>query len=94
MRVAKHGTRSMYTKYGCRCADCQEANRIYVRDYFRKRVMAAASEGPKGLHGRRSTYICGCRCEECRKAHRTYENAYRARIRALQRYERLKEFTP
>lgn len=94
MRVARHGTRSMYTKHECRCVDCQEANRVYVREYFRKRVRQAAEEGRTGLHGRRSTYICGCRCEECRKAHRTYENAYRARLRAMQRYERWKEFAP
>jgi hypothetical protein len=29
--MVKHGTRSMYSTYGCRCEDCRQAERLYKR---------------------------------------------------------------
>lgn len=29
----KHGRRSTYVKYRCRCTDCNEANNAYLRDH-------------------------------------------------------------
>jgi len=31
----KHGTRSTYTNYKCRCPACKKANRDYQRPYMR-----------------------------------------------------------
>ena len=36
MPTAQHGTRSKYINNGCRCADCIEANRKYVRKQVKK----------------------------------------------------------
>lgn len=30
-----HGRRSTYLNYGCRCDECTEANRVYVRQHYR-----------------------------------------------------------
>lgn len=34
-RTAVHGTRSKYVQ-GCHCALCEEANRLYQREYMKK----------------------------------------------------------
>lgn len=71
----RHGTRLLYSRYGCRCPLCRGAERQYSQS---RRALQPKSE-PKprqrlGIqHGRLTTYgYHGCRCVECRAAHRAY----------------------
>jgi hypothetical protein len=40
--VAKHGTRRNYHN-GCRCSECTKAQRLYQRDYMKRRKQGAAA---------------------------------------------------
>lgn len=67
-----HGTRGNY-RAGCRCEPCTEANRIYSREYLRRKARAIrelqqpVSQGPQ-RHGTNASYMGGCRCTRCKTA--------------------------
>ena len=69
-----HGTRASYSD-GCRCEPCTEANRIYSREYSRRKARAIRemlqpiAEGPH-RHGTETSYMKGCRCTRCKTAAR------------------------
>jgi predicted transcriptional regulator len=62
----EHGTLSRYTsrKWRCRCDDCREANRLYVRSLQGK---------PPPRHGNSGYVNYGCRCVVCTKGNRDYQ---------------------
>lgn len=63
----RHGTRSAYTKLGCRCDRCREAKVSYDRS--RRKGLRPGDE----RHGTRSGYMDhGCRCDSCRDAYMAY----------------------
>lgn len=66
--LIKHGTRSGYSNYGCKCDPCREAERDYRRSYTRQ--YTGTGPVPEGVrHGTRYAYKrYGCRCEECKAA--------------------------
>jgi hypothetical protein len=67
----QHGTRHRYAYYSCRCEDCVQANRDYMRSLKQK-------EAPH--HGTPSGYRnYACRCEPCRQAGAKYERQRRER---------------
>jgi hypothetical protein len=41
LKEIEHGTRSMYTRNGCRCAPCKTANTEYSRRYERRKKAVA-----------------------------------------------------
>lgn len=60
--LAGHGTNASYAR-GCRCDDCREANREYMRAYRERRRAA----GPGEYHGTAYGYQMGCRGTGCPK---------------------------
>lgn len=96
MPAIRHGIRSTYTYYKCKCEDCRKAN----ADYFRTKVrankdatasatIALANAGlvtdrlPTISHGTRSAYTYhGCKCDECSaNQRRRWREEYHRRIR-------------
>jgi hypothetical protein len=71
-----HGTAGRYNNHKCRCGECREAWRIYIRErswrlgYHRpldqvlseRRATAEARDN----HGTETRYQLGCRCQVCR----------------------------
>jgi hypothetical protein len=49
--ATRHGTRSCYV-LGCRRPECFEANRVYMRDYMRRRRAGVVVAERKGDDGR------------------------------------------
>ncbi|MFD3516292.1 hypothetical protein [Streptomyces sp. NPDC058657] len=81
----RHGTPYAYTKGGCRCDDCREANRKRCQA-SRQRSAADPSRADRAGHGKASTYKNhGCRCAECSAANTADVSAYRARRRVKAR---------
>jgi hypothetical protein len=68
--IVQHGTTNTYRNWGCRCAQCVQANTLRVanaRKTMRERLAADPSCAP---HGVNSTYLnWGCRCRGCTDAH-------------------------
>jgi hypothetical protein len=65
-KPVQHGTRYAYNRREnpCRCEECTEANRIYLRD--RKANIPAI---PPTVHGSENGYVqFRCRCEACKIA--------------------------
>lgn len=45
MSAWKHGTLNGYSNYRCRCAECRDAQRLYMQDYrARKRQQKETSK--------------------------------------------------
>ena len=64
--LLRHGHRSTYNNYGCRCDACREANRLYHYSLMED----LATREPR-VHGSVSTYRnWSCRCAACLEAHR------------------------
>lgn len=80
----RHGTTGGYTNWGCRCAECREANTTKHREWRHRtgysEPRAAVSERRRAAawardnHGTETRYRLGCRCDECRRG----QNAARA----------------
>lgn len=41
-----HGTATAYNRHGCRCAECVEARRLYMREYRAERAAALVTLRP------------------------------------------------
>lgn len=64
-----HGHRNTYSRVGCRCVWCSEANRKYHRTLAGRRKMSVANgQGPL-RHGHSGYSNHGCRCTDCRVAY-------------------------
>lgn len=63
-----HGTLARYQRVSCRCPDCREAARVYMRDH-RAALLADPS---KMKHGTLTSYSAGCRCEKCKDKNQRY----------------------
>lgn len=76
----RHGTRSTYTYRKCRCAECREANRLYIEQIRRAAGVQPLRRGPQTEHGTWTRYMRhGCRCVECRAANAAAARRYRAK---------------
>lgn len=42
-KLGVHGTRYTYDKGKCRCTECAEANRCYIREYYQRDYVREAS---------------------------------------------------
>ena len=85
-----HGIVSTYTNRRCRCDECREAWRVYVKD-LNKRKREANPRPPKPaphgrgrrikaeMHGTLTGYAYGCRCDRCKDARRTWVKTDRAK---------------
>lgn len=72
-RFYTHGTITAYTDFGCRCADCREANRVACRQARLKRLSRPI---PESVHGTMNGYNqYECRCPRCMQASRDYRQA-------------------
>lgn len=71
----RHGTRTRYQDYGCRCELCRNAQ----VDYQRRSDLRGSPGSPGRTHGCISTYNAGCDCRQCMDASRD------ARARSRQR---------
>lgn len=68
-----HGTIRGYTDFGCRCADCREANRLACKAARLKRL---ARPIPDHVHGTMNGYNSyACRCEPCMQAKQEYQRS-------------------
>jgi len=79
----KHGgAGTAYANYGCRCAECTEANR--VRTARRRAERVAEHKDPNDpRHGKVSFYSNhGCRCEKCTTAWSAYCKSAHAKRKA------------
>ena len=77
LRRAQHGTESMYTNQGCRCAECREAARLATE---RRRRARGVKQREFATHGSVSFYRKqGCRCDLCKAASAEAAREYRAR---------------
>jgi hypothetical protein len=77
-----HGTVTRYFKQGCRCEECQEAQRRYSRSRGRPgRPLVEYREAVAAACGSAQAYRNGCRCDECRAASAAEKRAHRARHR-------------
>jgi hypothetical protein len=74
----RHGTTNGYSNFGCRCAQCTEANRLAQAAY---KARLRAEGRVLGAHGTDSCYDSGCRCDECRAAHNRKSREYKRRRR-------------
>lgn len=74
----QHGERRTYNA-GCRCEDCREANRIYVRGRY---LLGYPNGSRKRKHGTRTMYNAGCRCALCKAANTRAARARRATLAA------------
>lgn len=63
----RHGTRSGYNRYSCRCTPCSEAEQTY-RDQLRRQPI------PRRLHGTVAGRNRGCTKRCCRTAARVYDH--------------------
>lgn len=66
-----HASRALYNR-GCRCFDCVDANRNYMRSY-RQSPPAQIVVKPCGT---KAAYNRGCRCDECAEANRDYQRQW------------------
>lgn len=64
--LCQHGTRSGYSRYGCRCDLCSEAEKQY-------RAQLKAEKISEQLHGTIAGYNRGCRQPCCRTAQQEYD---------------------
>jgi hypothetical protein len=65
----RHGSRTGYGQYGCRCEACRAANTASCRDWRRRMARGLSDGDPR--HGTSNGYSnYGCRCEDCRAAYR------------------------
>lgn len=89
-RGAKHGTRSEYQNYGCRCDKCRKANAEYRRE---SRLVSGAQMRANPLDSRHGTVSGyrnhGCRCDKCRRANTLWQRTGTSRevidlLRAIQ----------
>ena len=79
----KHGTRSTYVQYGCRCVRCQDANTEFFRTYRERRKEFLASNDERLIHGTIYAHqVLDCRCERCKSAGRVYRAKRCALFRA------------
>lgn len=76
MIEVKHGTLYTYVKLGCRCTDCQQAQRVYHRMRAdMRRVEGLDPNDPR--HGTQNGYTnLRCRCAECRAARAAYRKIH------------------
>lgn len=85
--VAKHGLRSTYVNWGCRCQKCTDAHKASCRLEHRSRTTRAAVGAPGVPHGTANGYNWGCRCDDCHTAAHEYwvnqNGAQRLRWRAI-----------
>jgi hypothetical protein len=73
--IPRHGTRTMWEKYKCKCQPCRDAG---ARHNAKKRgkadwesVTATTRDASQRKHGTPAMYKHGgCRCDDCRAAHR------------------------
>ena len=73
-----HGTVTAYQYRGCRCSQCRDAIREYLKDW-RARTSSPIPHGTvNGYTNRR------CRCDDCRAALAAYTRAWRERSKAAQ----------
>lgn len=83
----RHGTTTGYQHHGCRCDECREAVRRYMRAYRRRKGVPPweSQRGPRPgtEHGSMTMYRRHrCRCDACREANRVAGRAYRAQRKA------------
>lgn len=79
MPADRHGSRSGYTYWGCRCQRCTRADLEY------KRPATPKEPAPESAHGTLSGYnYWKCRCEGCRSANRKASQDRLAQRRGLQ----------
>lgn len=64
----RHGTPYAYSKRGCRCAACCEANRLYNKESRDRKANT-----PPPSHGVSGFVTYRCRCEVCRGAYSLYQ---------------------
>ena len=82
-RIPRHGTPAEYTNHKCRCDECRDAWRVYmkrIRDERKASLETGVSRPARGRgrppkdapqHGLASTYRnWKCRCPACTEAHR------------------------
>lgn len=63
-----HGTRSSYANYGCRCEECKEASRLYLRSLRIERGLPVRTETAWGKAGERRalhTQLKDKPCADC-----------------------------
>lgn len=66
------GSGGGYSNYGCRCAECKEANTRRVVARRRQREQEAKDPNDR-RHGTMSFYInAGCRCDKCKECSKLY----------------------
>lgn len=68
-RGPEHGTRNMYSNYGCRCDPCKLAGSSYHSER-RSRGLPDPDDPKHGTMMGYSKYAC--RCEDCRNASKSY----------------------
>ncbi len=79
---AKHGTRTGYVYWYCRCAECRRATADYQANLNQRLKARGAADPaliPHGTHGGYTNW--GCRCPECKDVY----NADQRRRRAARR---------
>lgn len=85
--TARHGTKTAYDNYGCRCDRCLKAVAAAKRAYRANLTRDAKGviTAPGITHGRPSAAALGCSCAPCKACKNTY---YRDHRRQLKRYIR------
>lgn len=82
----EHGTSHAYTRRGCRCGQCREANALRQRERNRGRqARLATAEVPHGTASTYSNWLC--RCVPCTEAWRQRCLEYRQKRKAEQNRE-------
>jgi len=62
----RHGSRTAYNYYNCRCKKCRAGHALRAKQYRARKKEQILTDNPP--HGELSTYNnYGCRCEPCRE---------------------------